>query len=133
VTTIRSYATAFAVLVLFDTGIQVALKFGARDTGEFAANRAWFLAAAVTPWIYAAIAGYIVTFVAWMTLLERAPVGPAFAASHLQVVTVLIASVLLFHEHLSGRQIAGAICIVAGIALLAVNEARVTAPQVVPD
>lgn len=120
----RFYVIGFAVLALLDTLVQIAMKFAARETGEFALSAAWFRAAATNPWIYAAIAGYLGTFVAWMTLLEHAPVGPAFAASHLQVVTVLIVSVPLFHEILNRRELAGAACIIAGIAVLTVGESR---------
>jgi drug/metabolite transporter (DMT)-like permease len=59
-----------------------------------------------------------------MTLLERAPVGPAFAASHIDVVTVLVVSVPLFGEHLTPVRIAGAACVIAGILLLSRSEER---------
>lgn len=117
----RFYVGGFALLAIIDTAIQIAFKLAARRTGEFAFTTAWFGSALANEWIYVAIAGYLITFVAWMTLLEDAPIGPAFVASHLQVVTVLAASVLLFHEHLQGRQIAGAVCILAGIACLGLS------------
>jgi drug/metabolite transporter (DMT)-like permease len=67
---------------------------------------------------------YIGAFVTWMTLLKHAPVGPAFAASHLEVVSVLAISFLFFHEHLSLPQIIGAACIVTGIVCLSKSEAE---------
>ena len=123
----RFYAVAFGILAVLDTVIQIAMKLAARFVGPFVLNGEWIRAALRTPWVFIAVAGYLITFVAWMTILDRAPVGPAFAASHLQVVTVLIASVLLFHETLTPRQLTGAICIVSGIALLALRE-RTAAP-----
>jgi drug/metabolite transporter (DMT)-like permease len=89
----------------------------------------WFAAAAISPFIYAAIAGYVAAFLAWMTLLEHAPVGPAFAASHLEVVTVLIVSVPLFGETLSAGKLAGAACIVTGIIMLSMSESRAPLPD----
>lgn len=80
--------------------------------------------AASSPWVYVAIAGYLGAFVAWMTLLEHAPVGPAFAVSHIDVVTVLVVSVPLFGEHLTPTRVAGAACIVAGILMLSRSEGR---------
>jgi drug/metabolite transporter (DMT)-like permease len=59
-----------------------------------------------------------------MTLLEHAPVGPAFAASHLEVVTVLLISIPLFGERVSAAKAAGAVCIVAGIILLSISESK---------
>jgi len=117
-------ALGFAALVLIDTWTQIAFKLASRQTGEFVLNTRWLSAAAVTPFIYGAIAGYIAAFVAWMTLLEHAPVGPAFAASHLEVVTVLMISVPLFGEHLSAAKLAGAACIVTGIIMLSFSESR---------
>ena len=125
----RFYAIGFTVLALIDTTIQVSFKLAGRRTGEFSPSIEWVRAAITEPWIYVAIAGYLVTLALWMTLLKRAPLGPAFVASHLQVVTVLAASVLLFHEVLRPREIAGAVCIIAGIAVLAFSDARTESPH----
>jgi len=124
VTRARFYAIGFTVLMLFDTWTQISFKFASRQTGEFNATMTWLRAAAQSPWIYGAIGGYIGAFIAWMTLLKRAPVGPAFAASHLEVVAVLILSVFLFNEHLKVGQIAGAVLIVAGIIFLSMSESK---------
>jgi len=124
VTRARFYAIGFAVLAVFDTLTQVSFKLASQRTGEFVFALAWLRAAALAPWIYVAVAGYLGAFVTWMTLLEHAPIGPAFAASHIDVVTVLVISVPLFGEHLAPVQIAGAVCIAAGILLLSRSEAR---------
>jgi len=125
----RFYVIGFALLAAVDTLIQIAFKLAAVRIGPFQLSPTWFASALTDAWVYVAIAGYLITFVAWMVLLERAPIGPAFVASHLQVVTVLVASVVLFHEHLQNRQIAGALCIVAGIVCLAFSAA----PQAAGD
>ena len=65
------------------------LRFSGSRPPASAASE-WLKAAVLSPWIYGAVAGYLGAFVTWMTLLKHAPVGPAFAASHLEVVTVLI-------------------------------------------
>lgn len=119
----RFYLIGFAVLAAFDTLTQVSFKLASHRTGEFAMTTPWLKAAALSPWIYVAIAGYLGAFVAWMTLLEHAPVGPSFAASHIDVVTVLIVSIPLFGERLRPGQIAGAVCIVAGIVFLSFSDA----------
>jgi drug/metabolite transporter (DMT)-like permease len=54
--------------------------------------------------------------------LKHAPVGPAFAASHLNVVSVLILSAWLLHERLSLPELGGAVLIVLGILMLASAE-----------
>lgn len=121
----RFYIIGFAVLAVFDTLAQVSFKFAALRTGPLDFTNKWVETAALTPWIYVAIGGYLGAFVTWMTLLEHAPIGPAFAASHIDVVTVLIVSVPLFKERLDPLQIAGAACIAAGILLLS-RRAAVT-------
>lgn len=125
----KRLALGFCALVLIDTWTQIAFKLASKQTGEFMMSARWFSAAAISPFIYAAIAGYICAFLAWMTLLEHAPVGPAFAASHLEVVTVLILSVPLFGEHLSAGKLAGAACIVTGIIMLSLSESRAPLPD----
>ena len=122
--TARFYVLGFGALMLFDTWTQVSFKLASHQTGEFAMTLEWLKAAVLSPWIYGAVAGYLGAFVTWMTLLKHAPVGPAFAASHLEVVTVLIVSVLYFGEHLAPLQIIGGLCIVLGIIFLSLSESK---------
>ena len=125
----RRVVIGFCALVAIDTWTQISFKLASRQTGEFMMTTSWFAAAAVSPFIYAAIAGYIGAFLSWITLLEHAPVGPAFAASHLEVVTVLALSVPLFGETLSAIKLAGAVCIVTGIIMLSLSESRSPLPD----
>jgi drug/metabolite transporter (DMT)-like permease len=127
VTRTRFYLIGFSVLAGFDTLTQVSFKLATHRTGEFAMTMQWLKAAALSPWIYVAIAGYLGAFVTWMTLLEHAPVGPSFAASHIDVVTVLVVSIPLFGERLMPIQIAGAVCVVAGILFLSFSDAQKSA------
>ena len=122
--TARFYVLGFGALMLFDTWTQVSFKLASHQTGEFAMTFEWLKSAVLSPWIYGAVAGYLGAFVTWMTLLKRAPVGPAFAASHLEVVTVLVVSVLYFGEHLAPLQIIGGLCIVLGIVFLSLSESK---------
>ncbi len=82
----------------------------------------WLLEIFHNYWIFGAVIGYVGSFVTWMTLLKHAPVGPAFAASHLEVVTVLIISVLAFDEKLTLMQLLGGASIVLGIICLPMSE-----------
>ena len=116
---LRFYLLGFTALAICDTTTQIAFKFASHRTGEFVFALDWIRAAAHSPWIYIAMAGYIGAFAMWMTLLERAPVGPAFAASHIDIVTVLLVSMPLFGERLTMTQLAGAACIIGGILVLA--------------
>ena len=115
----RFYLIGFLVLMAFDTMTQICFKLNANHAGPFVAEFAWFVRMISAPWMYVAIAGYLGSFFTWMTLLKHAPVGPAFAASHLEVVVVLAASYFLFGERLSTMQLIGCGIILAGIVCLA--------------
>ncbi|MBO9875653.1 EamA family transporter, partial [Xanthomonas sp. D-93] len=52
----------------------------------------------------------------------HAPIGPAFAASHLEVVSVMLLSAWWFNEHIGLLQALGAALIVGGIVCLAIGE-----------
>ena len=120
----RFYFIGFAALIVFDTVTQVFFKLATQHTGPFEANTGWLFGIINNGWIFGAMLGYVLAFFTWMTLLKHAPVGPAFAASHLEVVTVLAVSVAYFGEHLSLLQVLGAICIVSGIICLSLSESK---------
>jgi len=115
----RFYVIGFGVLMGFDTLSQLCFKLAAMHAAPFATDGLWLLRVVREPWVYGAIAGYLGAFVTYMGLLRHAPVGPAFAASHLNVVSILLVSAWLLGERLSLLQLAGAALIVAGILVLA--------------
>ncbi len=118
------YAFGFLLLLAFDTLAQLAFKLAGMHAFPPRADLDWLLRLAAAPWAYAAVIGYIGAFFTWMRLLERAPIGPAFAASHLEVVSVMLLSVWLFDERVGPLQALGAVLIVAGIVCLALGERR---------
>lgn len=121
----RFYLLGFALLMGFDTFAQVAFKKAGNSALPVEASLAWLWRLAVEPWVYGAILGYIGAFFTWMHLLRRAPVGPAFAASHLEVVSVMLLSVWVFNEPLTFIKLAGAVAILAGIVCLGLAERNV--------
>ncbi|PIT39483.1 DMT family transporter [Snodgrassella alvi] len=121
----KFYLIGFALLLLFDTLGQSSFKLTAIHAQPLEANLGWILRVFTQPWVYIAIAGYIGAFFTWMALLKKAPVGPAFAASHLEVVTVMLVSAFLFHEHITATRIIGAVFIVGGIIFLALAEKEI--------
>jgi drug/metabolite transporter (DMT)-like permease len=95
-------------------------------------STAWLARVFSHPWIYGAVVGYLGAFVSWMSLLKHAPVGPAFAASHLEVVSVMVLSYWVFSEPVTPTQMLGALAIVAGIICLAFAEGDEGTGDVVP-
>jgi len=120
----RFYMIGFSALMLCDTLTQMSFKLASNHGGDFVMQLDWFLSIFSQPWIYGAVLGYLGSFVAWMTLLKHAPVGPAFAASHLEVVLVLVLSAIYFGDRLAPMQIFGALLIVIGIVCLSFSEAE---------
>lgn len=119
----RFYLLGFAALMGFDTLAQISFKYAGDQALPFSLSAAWLLRLVAQPWLYGAVVGYLGAFFTWMTLLRRAPIGPAFAASHLEVLSVLALSVPLFNEAIGWAQALGAAAIVAGILCLAMSEA----------
>lgn len=129
----RFYIVGFLALMGFDTLSQVCFKFAALHAAPLAADPAWLLRVLGAPWVYGAILGYLGAFATWMTLLKHAPVGPAFAASHLEVISVMALSVPLFGDRLGAAQLLGAMAIVAGIFCLASDPAPEGAPAIADE
>ena len=120
----KFYVFGFIALIVFDTFSQICFKMAAIEAKPFLIEVEWLIRALQTPWVYGAIIGYLGAFIIWMTLLRHAPVGPAFAASHLEVVGVMVISAPLFGEALSISQILGAMLVVAGVVCLAQDETQ---------
>jgi drug/metabolite transporter (DMT)-like permease len=120
----RFYLFGFLLLMGFDTITQISFKYAGTQALPVAANIAWLLRVFGQPWVYGAVIGYIGAFFTWMTLLKHAPIGPAFAASHLEVVSVMLLSIWLFGEHLTVPRVLGAAAIIAGIVCLGLAEGR---------
>lgn len=114
----RLYLIGFPVLMAFDTLAQLCFKLAGDGALPVEANLAWVMRVLAQPWVYGAIIGYVGAFFTWMSLLRHAPIGPAFAASHLEVVSVLLLSAWLLHEPLTLHHLLGAALIVVGILCL---------------
>ncbi|MEJ2344191.1 MAG: DMT family transporter [Gammaproteobacteria bacterium] len=129
----RFYLSGFVALMLFDTLTQVFFKLATQHAGAFAPDRTWLIGVVHNGWIVGAMLGYVLAFITWMTLLKHAPVGPAFAASHSEVVTILAVSVVYFHERLTWIQVLGGLCIVLGIVCLSFGQPAPRTAELEPD
>lgn len=118
----RFYFIGFLVLMAFDTLAQLSFKQAGNAALPLEMSPAWLMRVFGQPWIYGAFVGYIGAFFTWMSLLKRAPIGPAFAASHLEIISVLALSHYLFNEEIGWSQIVGCLFIIAGIICLALSE-----------
>ena len=120
----RFYVLGFLALMSFDTLTQISSKFAAIAAEPLDLSPSWAMRILSSPWVYLAFTGYIGSFVCWLTLLRYAPVGPSFAASHLELVSVTMLSIWLFQEPLNTWKILGGILIVIGVLCLAGDGAQ---------
>ena len=114
----------FLLLVTIDTFVQVGFKMAGQRTLPVTLDLPWLDRVANEPWIIAVLAGYGAAFTVYMTLIKHAPIGPAFAASHMEIVTVTLVSVLIFGEAINTQQVIGCCAIVAGVLVLAMTEGK---------
>lgn len=122
----RFYLIGFLVLMSFDTLAQLSFKLAGEQALPLEISWEWMGRVFGQPWIYGAFIGYAGAFFAWMVLLRHAPIGPAFAASYLEIVAVLLASAYFFGETIGWPQVAGTVLILAGIGCLALSESSST-------
>lgn len=120
----RFYLIGFSLLLLFDTLGQTGFKFSALDARPLDYSLEWVMRILFNKWIYITTLSYIGAFFTWMVLLKKVPVGPAFAASRLQIVTVMLVSIFIFNEPLTFIRLLGAMIIITGIIFLAFAEKK---------
>ena len=123
------FLLGFAALVLFDTLGQIGFKLTGESSGVFEMNLEWARLVLAQPSFYMIVGAYILAFFTYMTLMKEAPVGPLFAAAHLELVTVTLFSWIWLGERFTGLQFAGCVCIIAGVVILGVSESKEQGPQ----
>lgn len=112
----------FLLLIAVETFVQIGFKFAGENTLPMTLDLPWLERISREPWVIAVLAGYVVTFLLYMTILRHAPVGPIFAAVHLQIVSITLFSVLFLGDHIGLLQAVGCCAIVAGVVVLAATE-----------
>ena len=118
----RFIIIGFIVLMSFDTLAQLSFKLASSHAMPLDFDLDWLIRLFTKPWVYGAIAGYIGAFVTWMSILKHAPVGPSFAASHLELISVTLFSIWLLGESLNAYKVIGGAFIILGVLCLAKSE-----------
>lgn len=110
-----------ACTILFMAYAQVIIKWQVMGAGAFPAEtgeKLWFLAGLlVNPWIVSALAASLLAALAWMAAMTKLDLSYAYPFTSLAFVLVALASVVVFHEPLTGPKIAGIALICLGIAV----------------
>lgn len=112
----------FLLLMAIDTFVQIGFKMAGNNTLPMTLDWPWMQRVLAEPWLLGVLVGYGSSFLVYMTLIKYAPIGPAFAASHLEIVTVTLFSVYVFGDKITLWQGLGCCAIIAGVVLLAATE-----------
>jgi drug/metabolite transporter (DMT)-like permease len=115
-------ALGFILLVAVDTFVQIAFKFASENTLPLTFDLPWLYRLLREPWLLGVAVGAAAAFMTYMTLIRHAPIGPAFAASHLDIVSITLFSVWFFGDTLTLLQVFGCCAIVSGVLVLAFTE-----------
>lgn len=120
----KAVLLGFLLLLAIDTIQQVIVKLVGNAVGSLDLDdiQPWLDKLLAEPLVLGVAGCYLAAFFTYTALLKHAPVGPAYAAVHGHVVTVLIISIIWFGEQLTLLQAAGCVAIVAGIVVLAATE-----------
>lgn len=120
----RNVIAGFLALVAFDTLGQIGFKLTAVQVGALELDIGWLVKLMMTPSLAMIMVAYLGAFVLYMTLMKEMDVGPLFAASHLELVSVSVFSYIWLGERMNLVQLCGCACIVAGVVMLGLSEHR---------
>lgn len=112
----------FAALVGFTALGQFSFKIAANRLGVVSLDAAWARAFLHEPSVALILFANLGAFVSYLRLINKAAIGPAFAAAHLSIVVVVIVSVAYFNETLNWVQAFGCVAIFIGVVILGYTE-----------
>lgn len=118
------FYVGFVALLGFDTLGQIAFKLTAMATEPVEPSLAFVGRLLQEPWAWGIAVAYGGAFLTYVMLMRSTAIGPLFAASHLEILTVAAASFYLFGERLAPIQIVGCLTILAGAVVLAHAEGK---------
>ena len=108
-----------AIGSLLVTISELLLKTGATAAPQIARLPSWLgIGALASAWTWLGILFYILSFVSWLYVLRRLPLGLAFALINAVHVLVPVGAWLFLHEHVSTRRWLGIVLILTGIVMV---------------
>ncbi|MDB5476131.1 MAG: hypothetical protein JWP49_1642 [Phenylobacterium sp.] len=109
-----------AFCIVAETAQQLSFKVGsARAEGQ-----AGFVRAILgQPLLWIGIALWVVESIAWVLVLQKAPISMAYPVMTLSYATVPVAGLVLLRERMTTRQVMGASLIFVGVLMVAVAGA----------
>lgn len=86
-----------------------------------AAHTPTFVQTIAKPIVWMGIILWAVELVAWINVIEHVPLSIAFPLMALSYVSILLASAVIFQEHINKRHAIGALLITVGVACVGVT------------
>jgi drug/metabolite transporter (DMT)-like permease len=109
-----------AFCIVAETAQQLSFKVGsARAEGQASFVRAIL----GQPLLWIGIALWVVESIAWVLVLQKAPISMAYPVMTLSYATVPVAGLVLLRERMTTRQVMGASLIFVGVLMVAVAGA----------
>lgn len=118
---LRKAIAGWLLFIALETATQVAFKFGGSTLDDKLGVGPMIAAAAHNPVVWLGFGLYFLGFLVWLTILKDIDLGRAFPMTAVIYVATLAASVMLFHEVLNPKRVAGVLVIALGVALLAAD------------
>lgn len=109
-----------AFCIASETVQQLSFKIG---SGRVASRPRFVRGVLAEPLIWLGVAIWVVESVAWVRVLQQAPISMAFPVMTLTYATVPLAGVLLLKEPMTRRQRIGAALILGGVVLVGASAA----------
>jgi undecaprenyl phosphate-alpha-L-ara4N flippase subunit ArnE len=121
--TIASVALLLFAVAAAATG-QVMLKHGMQEATAKAAHSggSLVLRAATSPWVLLGLLVFVVSAVAWLTVLSRVPLSVAYPFNALGYLVILTASVLVLHERANVLTWVGSLLVVSGLLVVVLTK-----------
>ena len=109
-----------AFCILAETVQQLSFKLG---SARAEAAPGFVRAVVSQPLIWIGIVIWVIESIAWVLVLQRAPLSMAYPVMALSYATVPLAGLLLLREKMTSRQALGAFLIFSGVLLVGVSGA----------
>lgn len=107
--------------MIVDTGGQLSFK-AAASHGIPGNGLSHWKHMAARPWLWIGICCYIAEFFVWMAFLSQVELSVGIMLGSINIVAIMLAGRILFHEKLTPWRVAGILLITCGVAVVGLGE-----------
>lgn len=107
--------------MIVDTAGQLSFK-AAASYDRSLSGVAYWRNLAYRPWLWIGITFYVVEFFVWMAFLSQVELSVGIMLGSINIVAIMLAGRILFHEYLTPWRVAGILLITCGVAIVGLGE-----------